>query len=92
MLSLALLASLFFAPHLVYHDLALLIFPLMVLLSTRLEKKIIQPEHAPLALLVISVILLLSFAWEPIMFIFPYLLMGILTTILLNSKLTSPQL
>jgi hypothetical protein len=91
-LSLALLASLFFAPHLVYHDLALLVFPLIVLLSTWLEKQIIQQEHVPLVLLVISVILLLSFAWETTMFIFPYLLMGILTTFLLNSKLTSPQL
>jgi hypothetical protein len=37
-------------------------------------------------LLVISVILLLSFAWEVTMFIFPYLLMGILTIVLLNKK------
>jgi hypothetical protein len=86
LLGLAILAGLFFAPHLVYHDLAILIFPLMVSLSIWFERKSIQQEHIPLALLVISVILLLSFAWEVTMFIFPYLLMGILTIVLLNKK------
>ena len=81
-LSLALLASLFVAPHLVYHDLALLLFPLLMALGMALERKTIGRKDVSLVLLVISVVLMLSFVAEAAQYFFPYLLMAVLAVYL----------
>ena len=72
-LSLAIIFSLFFAPHLHYHDLTLLIIPIFLLLIS--EKLPISQENLPLVPLAISFILIFT---QPIPFLYyslPYLLM-----------------
>ena len=75
---LAVTLSLFAAPHLHYHDLALLVVPLLGLgMAGVAAGKLMVPCAAALPVLA-SVILLFSEFWDPAHFIVPYLLMAVL--------------
>ena len=81
-LNLAFIFSLFFAPHLHYHDLTLLIIPIFLTLKS--GKLPISQKKLPLAPLAISLLLIFT---QPIPFLYyslPYLLM--LSLIILTQK------
>ncbi len=88
-LGLATIASLFVAPHLHYHDLALLVFPIAVTLIMAVERQVILPENAPLPILAISLILMMGFISESVQFTLPAILMGLLAVLLIwSGKIT----
>ena len=77
-LSLAVTLSLFAAPHLHYHDLALLAVPIVGLgIADVAAGRLTAPRAAALPMAV-SVILLFSEFWDPARFTVPYLLMAVL--------------
>jgi hypothetical protein len=67
-LGLSIIVALFFAPHLHYHDLTLLIIPLVF--AVMLPARSISPERLALTPLGTSLLMML----EPIHFVFPYVL------------------
>ncbi|NQU31564.1 MAG: DUF2029 domain-containing protein [Anaerolineae bacterium] len=83
LLGLSVIFSLFFAPHLHYHDLSLLFFPLMLILVSR--KLSLRQEKVSFVLLAISFLLISTKSIPFLYFSFPYsLLLGM--TILLIGK------
>jgi hypothetical protein len=72
---LAVSLSLFAAPHLHYHDLALLAVPLVGLGIAGVTAGRITLWHAAALPMAVSVIFLFSEFWDPARFTFPYLLM-----------------
>lgn len=72
LLGLSILAALFFAPHLHYHDLTLLIIPILLTAKTR----IMNYSFSDLATLLVGIssALFISAAVLPIYFILPYIL------------------
>jgi hypothetical protein len=72
------IASLFFSPHLHYHDLAVLSIPILCVLIIFIEAKIIQNNKAGLCILLISTILLISEIFDPLRFVIPYTLLAFL--------------
>jgi hypothetical protein len=77
-LGLALVLSLLVSPHLVYHDLTLLMIPLVVAIWKATEGGLLRRKDAAMVVLVISVLLLLSFVRMSTQYVAIYLLMGIL--------------
>ncbi len=83
LLGLATVVCLFVAPHFHYHDLALLVFPVAAALTLAVDKRVIQPENAPLPILAISLILMMGFVSESVQFTLPAVLMVILAVVLI---------
>lgn len=75
-LSLAVILSLFAAPHLHYHDLALLAVPLVGLVVAGVERQKIKITTAVLIPMVTSTIFLFSEFWDPARLTVPYFLMA----------------
>jgi hypothetical protein len=75
---LAVTLSLFTAPHLHYHDLALLVIPLLGLGLAGVAAGRLTVWHAAVLPMLASVILLFSEWWDPAHFTIPYLLMAVL--------------
>ena len=75
-LSLAMFLALFAAPHLHYHDLALLAVPLVGLVVVGVERKKIKISTAVALPMVTSIIFLFFEFWDPARLTFPYLLMA----------------
>jgi hypothetical protein len=75
-IALALTLSLFAAPHLHYHDLALLAISLIGLGIAMVAAGRLTAWRAATLPIVVSVILLFSEFWEPARFTVPYLLMA----------------
>lgn len=77
-IGLAVVTSLFVAPHLYYHELTLLVIPLLGLgMAGVTAGRLMVPRAAALPMLV-SVVLLFSEFWDPARFTVPYLLMAAL--------------
>jgi hypothetical protein len=74
-LSLALALSLFAAPHLHYHDLALLAIPLVGWGIMGVKVRRLSTCDAVVMPMIISVFLILSEFWDPVRYTIPYLLM-----------------
>jgi hypothetical protein len=74
-LSLAVVLSLLVAPHLHYHDLALLAIPLILLIITVIESGKLQTQYAVLIPFGLSVILIISEHFIPAHTLISYLLM-----------------
>ena len=74
-LSLAVMLSLFVAPHLHYHDLALFAAPLLIFGIIGVESRRFTPSSAVAISMVLSVIMIFSEFWEPARLSIPYLLM-----------------
>ena len=72
---LAVTLSLFVAPHLHYHDLALLVIPLLGLGLAGVAAGRLTVRRAAVLLVLVSVILLFGEVWNPAHFTIPYLLM-----------------
>jgi hypothetical protein len=77
-LGLALVLSLLVSPHLLYHDLTLLMIPLVIAIWKGTEGGLLRKKDAAVVVLVLSVFLLLSFVWTATQYMAVYLLMGIL--------------
>jgi hypothetical protein len=75
-LSLAVILGLFAAPHLHYHDLALLAVPLVGLVVAGVERKKIKISTAVALPMITSIVFLFSEFWDPARLTFPYLLMA----------------
>jgi hypothetical protein len=75
-ISLAVTLSLFAAPHLHYHDLALLVVPLVGLGLAGASSGRLTAWKAAALPMAVSVILLVCEFWDPVRFTVPYLLMG----------------
>jgi hypothetical protein len=75
-IALAVTLSLAAAPHLHYHDLALLAVPLVGLGIAGLAARRLTTWQAAALPMVVSVILLFSEFWDPARFAVPYLLMA----------------
>jgi hypothetical protein len=75
-LSLAVILGLFAAPHLHYHDLALLAVPLVGLVVAGVERKKIKISTAGALPMITSIVFLFSEFWDPARLTFPYLLMA----------------
>ena len=75
-LSLAVILGLFAAPHLHYHDLALLAVPLVGLVVAGVERKKIKISTAVALPMVTSIMFLFGEFWDPARLTFPYLLMA----------------
>jgi hypothetical protein len=82
-LGLASVTCLFVAPHLHYHDLALLVFPVAAALTLVVDNRVIKPENASLPILAISLILMMGFISESLQFALPAILMGLLAVALI---------
>jgi len=80
-IALAVTLSLFVAPHLHYHDLALLVIPLVGLGITGVKVGRLTISHAAVLPMLASVVLLLSEFWDPVRFSIPYLLMAVLPSL-----------
>lgn len=71
--------SVFTAPHLHYHDLAILLIPVLGLaLSTASPKRLLMGSKAALLPMIVSVLLLVADWWDPLRHSMPYLIMGAL--------------
>lgn len=77
-IALAVTLSLFAAPHLHYHDLALLAVPLIGLGIAGVAAGRLTAWRAAALPMTVSVILLFSEFWDPVRFTVPYLLMAVL--------------
>jgi hypothetical protein len=77
-IGLAVVTSLFVAPHLHYHDLALLAVPLVGLGIAGVTAGRLTVSRAAVLPMAVSVILLFSEFWDPARFTVPYLLMAVL--------------
>lgn len=71
----AIVLALFFAPHLVYHDLSLLLIPLLAILWEQTQQGRLRLGDIPSLLFGLSMLLMLSFASRFTQFLLPYLLM-----------------
>jgi hypothetical protein len=69
------ISSLFFSPHMHYHDLAALLIPLIAMLIIWNNKTVISEISAPMVILIISIFLIIGSIFTPAYFIIPYLLM-----------------
>ena len=76
-LGLAVLTSLFVAPHLHYHDLALLLLPILGFAIILVEAGVLRPEKSMYLPVVFSLLLLLGDI-SPARFVIPYLVMAFL--------------
>jgi hypothetical protein len=72
---LAVALSVFAAPHLHYHDLILLLVPVIGLMIVLVKAARLMTRGAAAMLVLISVVWMLGEAWEPARLTFPYLLM-----------------
>ena len=86
-IGMAILLSLFTAPHLHYHDLALLLLPLLAVLRIAISEKKITIGVVSIIPLSISFILFINH-YLPSIYPLPYLLMFILAILLWHSKFT----
>ena len=77
-LGLALVLSLLVSPHLVYHDLTLLMIPLVIAIWKGVEAGLLLKKDATSVILIISVLLLLSFVQTAAQYAAVYLLIGVL--------------
>ncbi|MDP2991623.1 MAG: hypothetical protein Q8O57_13765, partial [Kiritimatiellota bacterium] len=77
-IALALTLSLFAAPHLHYHDLALLAVPIVGLGIVGVAAGRLTAPRAAALSMAASVLLLFSEFWDPARFTVPYLLMAVL--------------
>lgn len=73
-ISLAVIIAAFTSPHLHYHDLALLVVPLLIAVRGLIATKKIPAEYAVLISLGISLILALTYSIRPLMYPIIYLL------------------
>lgn len=73
----AIILSLFFAPHLHYHDLALLLIPLLITLKIANKKRKLPSTAQPHILLGTSFVLFLNY-YLPSIYLLPYLFMILL--------------
>ncbi len=78
LLGLALILCLLVSPHLVYHDLTLLMVPLVAAFWEAIGAGLLRRQDAPAVMVLISVFLLLSFVRITTQFIAAYLFMGAL--------------
>ena len=69
------ICSLFFSPHLHYHDLTALLVPLVAMLMIWVDRAVIQDKKAALLILCISVFLVIGSIFSAVYHIFPYILM-----------------
>jgi len=76
-LGLAVVTSLFVAPHLHYHDLALLLLPILGFAIILVEAGVLRPEKSMYLPITFSILLLLGDI-SPARFIIPYLIMAFL--------------
>jgi len=76
-LGLAVLTSLFVAPHLHYHDLALLLLPILGFAIILVEAGVLRPERSMYLPVAFSLLLLLGDI-SPARFVIPYLVMAFL--------------
>ena len=72
---LAVALSMFAAPHLHYHDLILMLIPVIGLMIILVKARRIRTRGAAALTLLISVVWMLGEIWEPSRLTFPYLLM-----------------
>jgi hypothetical protein len=77
-LGLEIVLSLLVSPHLVYHDLTLLVIPLAIGIWKATEARLLFPKDAALIMAITSILLLLSFVQVPTQYIAIYILMCIL--------------
>lgn len=77
-LALAVSLSLFTAPHLHYHDLALLVVPLLGLVLVAGKAGKLKLSFAAGLPIIVSVVFLFGEWWDPLRLTFPYLLMAAL--------------
>jgi hypothetical protein len=70
--------SVFAAPHLHYHDLALLIIPVLGLALAVVKKGHLRVWKAALSPMLVSVLFLIADWWNPLLYTMPYLIMGAL--------------
>ena len=90
LLGLSVIFSLFFAPHLHYHDLSLLFFPLMLILVSR--KLSLRQEKVSFVLLAISFLLIFTKSIPFLYFSFPYsLLLGMTILLIGKQRITQDQ-
>lgn len=78
LISIALILSLLVSPHLVYHDLTLLIVPLVTAAWIAVEATVVQRKEVASIILAISLLLLLSYITSFTQYLAIYLLMGLL--------------
>lgn len=69
------MCSLFFSPHLHYHDLTALLVPLIAMLLIWVDQKVISEKMSGFIMLSISVILMIGHNIDAVYFIFAYLVM-----------------
>jgi hypothetical protein len=78
LLGLALILSLLLSPHLVYHDLTLLMVPLAIALWEAIGAEVLRRNDAAVVVLAVSVFLLLSFMHITMQRFVVYLFMDVL--------------
>lgn len=94
-LGIATIIALISVPHLHYHDLTLLLLPIVGILIINLRVGIIQPAHTTIFPLAISLVLLLGMVISPLKFILPYLVMiGLLVVLFYQGNIVkaTPQI
>ena len=91
-IALAVILSLVAAPHLHYHDLTLLVIPLIGLGIILVKTNRLAGAGAAALPMAVSVILLFSEFWDPLRFTVPYLLMAALPALtwLVEKRFTAP--
>ncbi len=82
----AVILAIFFAPHLHYHDLTLLLIPFVCVMLYMVRNKWVGQEYAALLPLIISLILLLGSLIPGLKYNLPYLVMILLTISFLSPK------
>lgn len=80
-IALVVVMSLFAAPHLHYHDLALLVIPVIGLGLAGIKAGRMTIVRAAVLPMSVSVLLLFSEFWDPVRFTTPYLLMAVLPSL-----------
>ena len=83
-LSLAILFSIFFAPHLHYHDLSLLIIPILLVLGS--GKLPVDQNNLPLVPLAISLLLIFTQPVPALYFSLPYFLLILLVVFMQKNR------
>ena len=73
--------SVFVAPHLHYHDLALLLIPVLGLALAGVTKVHLQIWKAAVLPLFVSILFLIADWWDPLRYTLPYFIMGALPTL-----------
>lgn len=77
------LVALVAVPHLHYHDLTLLIFPVISALMLSVSNRVIKSENAPLLILGISLVFMMGFISVNVQYNLPAILMGLLAVVLI---------